>query len=174
MNIFYLHSHPKICAIYHNNKHVVKMILELTQLLYTSLHLTSPELLETAPFNKSGSRGYKLTHKNHPSAIWTRTSINNYKWLCTLGIELCKEYTFRYQKIHSCQQHIEWLIKQNPDLPNIPFSQPLQAMPDKYKHENSIIAYRNYYINEKASFSKWKNRKIPYWFSSFSCENHDT
>ncbi len=165
MNIFYLHSNPKICAIYHNNKHICKMILETTQLLYTCIHMTTPEILDYAPLNKSGQNGYKKTHQNHPSSIWTRTSISNYKWLCSLGVELCKEYTYRFEKIHSCQQHIEWLYKQQPNLSQLPFTQPLQAMPDKYKHENCIVAYRNYYINEKASFSKWTKRNIPYWFS---------
>ena len=33
MNIFYLDSDPTKCAKYHNNKHVVKMILETAQLL---------------------------------------------------------------------------------------------------------------------------------------------
>lgn len=167
MNIFYLHSNPKICAIYHNNKHLVKMILETTLLLYTCLHITTPELLENAPLNKSGNKGYKPSHQKHPSAIWTRSSIFNYKWLCSLGIELCHEYTFRYYKIHSCQEHLIWLIKQTPNIPkNIPFTQPLQAMPDKYKNNDSIIAYRNYYIHEKAYFSKWTKRNPPYWFSS--------
>lgn len=142
------------------------MTLELTQLLYTCLHITSPELLIHAPFNKSGQKGYKPCHQNHPSSIWTRRSIHNYKWLCSLGIELCKEYTFRYNKIHSCQEHIEWLAKQTPNLTDVPFTQPLQAMPDKYKNSDSIKAYRNYYIHEKAYFSKWSKRKIPYWFSS--------
>jgi hypothetical protein len=167
MNIFYLHPHPKICAIYHNNRHNIKMCLETAQLLYTCLHLISPELLETAPFNKSGTqRGYKPSHKNHPSAIWTRHSIHNYKWLCQLGIELCKEYTFRYNKIHSCEKHLVWLSRQNPPLPDIPFTQPTPAMPDMYKHEDSIIAYRQYYKGEKASFCQWTKRNIPHWFSS--------
>ena len=33
MNIFFLHSNPRRCAKYHSDKHLVKMILELTQLL---------------------------------------------------------------------------------------------------------------------------------------------
>ena len=36
MNIFYLDKNPKICAMYHNDKHVVKMILEYAQLLSTA------------------------------------------------------------------------------------------------------------------------------------------
>ena len=33
MNIFHLHKDPKICAEYHCDKHVVKMILETAQML---------------------------------------------------------------------------------------------------------------------------------------------
>jgi len=33
MNIFVLDNNIELCAQYHNNKHVVKMILETTQLL---------------------------------------------------------------------------------------------------------------------------------------------
>lgn len=165
MNIFYLHFHPKICAVYHNDKHVVKMILETAQLLYSCCYLSSPELIKNAP-----NGGYKLTHKNHPSAIWTRQSIQHYYWLCWLGIELCNEYTFRYSKIHACQKHIEWLQNQVPNIPNTAFIQPPQAMPDIYKHPDSIIAYRTYYIYEKKTFSKWKNRKIPHWFKNH--KNH--
>jgi hypothetical protein len=162
MNIFYLHVSAKICAMYHNDKHVVKMILELTQMLYTCLHLTCPDILTFSP-----EKPYRMTHKNHPSTIWVRSSIYNYKWLCKLGIELCNEYTYRYDKIHASQKHLSWLKKQTPPIPIIPFSPPPQAMPDKYKHPDTITAYRNYYIHEKASFSSWKKRKIPYWFSSY-------
>jgi hypothetical protein len=165
MNIFYLHNHPTICAIYHNDKHVVKMILETTQLLYTCLHLSNPELISSAPMNKAKTRnGYKPTHKNHPSSLWTRKSISNYNWLCSLGIELCREYTYRYNKIHTCQQHLQWLSKQIPLLPNIPFTEPTPAMPEEYKQSNSILSYRNYYIHEKAHFCKWSKRNVPHWF----------
>ena len=36
MNIFYLHENPEICAEYHCDKHVVKMILETAQMLSTA------------------------------------------------------------------------------------------------------------------------------------------
>ena len=36
MNIFYLDRDVKTCATYHNDKHVVKMILEYAQLLSTA------------------------------------------------------------------------------------------------------------------------------------------
>lgn len=86
MNIFYLDSNPTLCAKYHNDKHVVKMILETAQLLCGVHWVTGKE----AP--------YKLSHKNHPCSIWVRSSLENYLWLCELGLELCDEYTYRYGK----------------------------------------------------------------------------
>lgn len=70
MNIFILDTNPKIAAQYHVDKHVVKMILETAQLLCSAHWLNGSE----AP--------YKLTHKNHPCAIWTRECVENYNWLC--------------------------------------------------------------------------------------------
>jgi hypothetical protein len=39
MNIFYLHTDPKVCAEYHLDKHVVKMIVEYAQLMSTAHRL---------------------------------------------------------------------------------------------------------------------------------------
>ena len=44
MNIFYLHENPEICAEYHCDKHVVKMILETAQMLSTAHRIIDGEL----------------------------------------------------------------------------------------------------------------------------------
>ena len=147
MNIFYLHDNPKVCSQYHVDKHVVKMILETAQ------------LLSTAHWLSGGEGPYRATHKNHPSAIWARSNKSNYRWLCELGMELCKEYTHRYGKIHKTQQHLEWLTKNIPNIPNGKFTQPTLAMPDQYKSDNHVDSYRLYYIKDKSHLHSWKNRK---------------
>jgi len=153
MNIFYLHTNPIICAQYHNDKHVVKMIVETAQLLCGSHWVTGSE----AP--------YKLSHKNHPCSIWVRSSLENYLWLCELGLELCKEYSYRYGKRHKSQEVIEWCVCNKPNIPDLEFTQPPKAMPDQYKVEDPVKSYRNYYIIEKRGFCTWKNRKTPSWFT---------
>ena len=168
MNIFYLHKNPKKCAKYHCDKHVVKMIIESAQLLYTCFHLCHPntEIINQAPLTKSGNHGYKLCFRNHPCSIWLRKSKDNYIWLCEMSKYLCKEYTYRYKKIHSVEKHIDWLRSQS-DFLKIP-SKGLRkmklAMPDKYKCESSVISYRNYYIGDKKPFAKWTRRPQPKWF----------
>ena len=63
MNIFYLHNDPEICAAYHCDKHVVKMILELVQMLYTAWQINNDsDVPESAPLCKStGKHGYTTT-----------------------------------------------------------------------------------------------------------------
>ena len=157
MNIFVLDEDVKKCAVYHNDKHVVKMILETAQLLCGVHHMTN-SLTEQVP--------YRLSHKNHPCSIWARENMSNYLWLCELGLELCKEYTHRYEKRHKSQDVIEWCLINKPNLPEDSFTEPPKAMPDEYKVDNVVQSYRNYYIGEKASFSKWKKRSVPSWFSN--------
>lgn len=36
-------------------------------------------------------------------------------------------------------------------------------MPDKYKIDNAVGSYRNYYLNDKRHLFNWKNREIPEW-----------
>ena len=152
MNIFFLDYDTKKCAKYHCDKHVVKMILETAQLLCGAHWVTGSE----AP--------YKLSHKNHPCSIWVRESLSNYLYLCDLGLELCKEYTYRYGRTHKSQQIIEWCLDKKLNIKDKGFTEPPKAMPNECKLESVIDSYRNYYIKEKKSFAKWKNREIPDWF----------
>ena len=152
MNIFYLDKDTKLNAQYHVDKHVVKMILETAQLLCGAHWLSG------------GHARYKLTHKNHPCAIWVRQSMENYQYLCFLGKELCKEYTYRYGKKHKTEDVIYWCLRNKPKLPYIGFTEPPKAMPDEYKVECTVQSYRNYYMGEKTKLATWKYRQKPEWF----------
>lgn len=167
MNIFVLHLDPRICSHYHCDKHVVKMILEYTQLLYTCLWLHCPnmtDILLDAPYTLNNTQGYKCTHKNHPCTKWLEKSIHNYEWLVNLANELCKEYEHRYNKIHSCKIHIDWCSTHCPDIPDIPITPHNLVMPDQYKTNNTMESYRNYYISDKQHIAKWTKRHKPKWF----------
>ena len=155
MNIFVLDNDTKKCAVYHNDKHVVKMILEYAQLLCGAHHMTESKY----------EIPYKLSHKNHPSAIWTRECIENYIWLCDLGLDLCEEYTYRYGKRHKSQDIIEWALIHKPSIKTnndiTPFA---LAMPDECKVGDAVESYRTYYMTEKRKIANWKNRETPEWY----------
>jgi hypothetical protein len=123
------------------------MIIESAQMLYCAHWVVSPESVPAT--------GYKKAHVNHPCTIWVRESYENYMWLCALGWWLCREYTHRYAKIHKTQAHIEWLIENPPNIPHRGITQFRLAMPDIYKQEDPIEAYRLFYRE-----SKMKDRGI--------------
>lgn len=156
MNIFYLDNDQTLCAQYHTDKHVVKMNLEYAQLL-SGAHRLLDDI--------QGDSIYKLTHKNHPSAIWTRTSKQNYEWLFDLWIELMKEYEYRYSKIHASARLIPYLINPPMNILDKGFTEPLQAVPDEYKSDSSISTYRLYYNKDKRHLFNWKHRDIPHFIT---------
>lgn len=175
MNIFYLDHNPKICAQYHVDKHVIKMIVEYAQLLSTAHRVLDGYAVEEK--NAIGHKLvryylddprdailYKSTHINHPSALWVRQSKENYEWLYLLFIELLAEYTFRYGKKHATSALVNALSVPPLKIPNKPFTQPTPAMDIEYIiADDSISSYRRYYIKSKSELIKYTKRPTPSW-----------
>lgn len=153
MNIFYLDSDPKLAAEYHCDKHCVKMVLETAQLLSTALQLNGA----------NDNQLYKITHKNHPSAIWVRSTREQYNWTVDLFESLLKEYELRYNKIHKCSSMIGLFDIYAKRIRGSGYTAPPQCMPDDCKGDNTVEAYRNYYRVHKAYMATWKTQ-TPDWF----------
>lgn len=175
MNIFFLHTVAAVAAEWHCDKHVVKMILESTQLLWTAQHVLHggpPPDIDTAPTTKAGIHGYKPTHKNHPCNRWVRESPANYRWLCDLADALVAEYHHRYparRGAHACEAHLAWLRAHPPPFPPTAprsLTWPALAMPDEYKiSKNPTVCYRAYYLGAKSHFLNYTGRAPPVWLS---------
>lgn len=155
MNIFYVDTCPTKAAQAMCNSHVVKMILESAQLLCGVHHWYA----ESQPWM------YRETHINHPSAKWARSSWCHYDWLHQHAMALCSEYTYRYGRVHKSQELIERLAAAPLRLQVKPhtWADPPQAMPDAFKHTNTITAYRMYYTHGKHHLHKWTRRPPQSW-----------
>jgi hypothetical protein len=184
MNIFYLNSDPKQAAFEHCLKHKVKMILESAQMLASAYYVSNniisskqaklpgnvlkvQEIFKDFPRKKPSGEifPYGIGYVNHPSTIWSYSSIQNWQWLLDLAFELGFDYSRIYKKEHACMSILDWFLENPPNLPDIPFSEPPQAMPDECKVENnSILAYQIYYNKYKSTFAKWPEGEIPSWF----------
>ena len=146
MNIFILDNDPEQAAIYLMDKHVVKMALETAQMLST---------INGGP--------YKVTHEHHPCVLWAKSTLGNYKWVVKHGLAICKEYTYRFNKTHKCEEVI-WLLEDPYGIALPPGSTPhVQCMPEMFKNEDVVTAYRDYYAT-KAGFAKWTKREEPAWW----------
>ena len=189
MNIFVLNENPILAARDHCNKHVVKMILESAQMLCAAhwigwqtmlkvdTGLNRKELMEllSPKIDPRLRPPWKMTHVAHPCTQWAQRSWGNYMWLSLHGMELCREYTHRYGKVHKAEEIHRWLNRVIPptfegttDTPNgiTPFA---LAMPEKYQvQDDAVQSYRNYYLGEKAHFAKWPTEKVPVWWQSTS------
>ncbi len=146
MNIFYLDKDPTEAARLQCDRHVVKMILETAQ------------LLSTAHVELDGEQvAYKATHKNHPSAVWVRESLDHYEWALYHLEALGREYERRYKKVHkTIREHFKALQRPPVALEGTyGFTDPPQCMPDECKHEDAVVAYQTYY-NHKAD--DWDSR----------------
>jgi hypothetical protein len=186
MNIFYLDKNPIRCAQMHVDKHSIKMVLEYAQLLSTAHRVLDGVL--TTGLSESGRKRqlyvlqngldkilYSATHVNHPSAVWCRQSAANYMWLAELLEECCKEYTYRYGKIHKVESSgLMQTLKNNfpKNIAEKPFTEPTPAMPDECKVPgDSLQSYRNYYVMNKSHLWSWKgkinSREVPKWLSEF-------
>jgi len=180
MNIFAVNADPRLSAIDLCDKHVVKMILETTQILCTAHRVLDG--LETRAESESGrsrkewilqdpyfnSALYAASYVNHPCTVWARENSENYNWLLTHGFELVSEYNNRFgqDKVHKCSLVLN-LLKQAPK--NIKIASRTnfaQAMPDRYRQTDSVDAYRNYYAMVKfmGGVAKWnKSSPRPTW-----------
>ncbi len=148
------------------DKHVSKILLEAVQMLCSAKRILSPD-------DSANDQLYKLAHKNHPVTIWCRTSKANFIWTLDLIEELHNEWRYRYghpeTKLHKSYVMAQYLKQNMPSDDS--FSQKgltafALAMPDKYKSDDPVQAYRNYYMSEeKQRIAAWnKGREKPDWY----------
>lgn len=176
MNIFYIDSDPIQAAQWMVDRHVVKMILESAQLLSTAHRLLDgKEFVGKSPSGRNIKRWelydarepvlYSATHVNHPSAIWCRSSIENYNWLVEHMFALMKEYTHRYDKKHKCEGDLSYMLQSPPkNLQEYDWTTMPSCMDEKYIiSDDPIINYRNYYKVGKSDLHSWKKREKPEW-----------
>jgi hypothetical protein len=190
MNIFVLHWNQRKAVRWHVDSHVIKMLLETCQLLYTAhwvlfytelkdcksaialsrkqKTLEVPEYMWSAPVCKtSGEPSYRPCHVSHPCAKWTRSTVGNYLWLAKLGLELAREFRFRFGHEHSCEAHIEWLYQNIPlNIRMYPRNKFAIAMGDEYKiSKDPIVCYRHFYRTSKKErgLVKYTKRHVPHW-----------
>ena len=155
MNIFFLHKDPIRAAKAQCDKHVVKMVLETTQ------------MLSTAARRHDYDAGYQTAYPNHPMTRWVGDTWDNFNWALMHGEALSCEYTFRYKKFHKCHeilQQISQAVKlSSRDIFDI--TTPPLCMPDEFKCDDYVRAYRDYYIHK---IGEWK--RPPKWFKSLDAD----
>jgi len=164
MNIFVLDNDPVKAAQYHCDKHIVKMPTE-SAMMVSSVQ----RYFNDAPL-PDFLHYFDKRHWNHPCTIWTRESLSNFIWHCNFGIELYKEYQYRYNqptKHQRCLAIFQWSLNNLPKINDCgltPFAKAFKyRYPHLYQMGDTVQSYRCYYREDKLRFASWKNREKPSW-----------
>ena len=161
MNIFVLDRNPITAARMHCDKHVPKMCVEAAQMMASALrrHGATDEQM---PLTKSGTP-YKGGYKHHPCTVWAGDSFANWNWLWNHGMALCEEYEKRFGKEHACYEPISFMGGSTVHWPSYILTPFALAMPDEYRDDDAVKAYRAYYHSKQ--FAKWeKGTPAPDWW----------
>jgi len=154
MNIFVLDNDPVTAAKMVCDKHAVKMPTETAQMLST-----------VARSYGYGDNFYRPSYVKHPCTVWVGSCKDAFAWTVEHGLGLCSTYTARYGRRHAAQDVIESARQVVGNLVEKPMPAFAQAMPDNYKNKDAVVAYRSYYIHEKARFAKWRHPvAVPAWW----------
>ena len=155
MNIFFLHRNPSRAAKAQCDKHVVKMVLETTQMLSTAARRHGYDV------------GYMSAYPKHPMTIWVGDTWDNFNWAMMHGEALSSEYTFRYKKFHKCHQVLQEIsLAVKLSSKNIhDITTPPQCMSDEFKCDDYVRAYKNFYVHK---IGDWKFP--PKWFQSLDAD----
>ena len=154
MNIFVSSSCPIESAKYLDNVRANKMCLESAQLLSSALRLCG----------YAGDDVYKISHKNHPSNIWCRTTQGNYKWLLEHFKALCDEYTRRTGKTHASSKLLpifERGVSLIPVGERMPFSNNARNLTKgvDFTHETNVTLAYQLYLKQR-----WQgDKREPKW-----------
>ena len=167
MNIFHLSDSPFAAAKNLCDKHVPKMLLETCQMLSTATRNQLPvdNILDDSV--------YKSAYPKHPMTIWVGDSYRNFVWTYEHGIEINRQYQYRFGKIHKSERILNnvWgfmnrIRESFEDKGKVDLTPAPLCMPDQYKWCDSYIdSYREYYFHDKKYFAQWnKGVGKPYWF----------
>ncbi|MDD2470061.1 MAG: hypothetical protein PHI22_03960 [Bacilli bacterium] len=187
MNIFFLDNDVEKNAMLYHDAHVRKIIVEIAQMLSTAMHYEclinyykykSNDLktikIENDKYKINNKeyvdvpeqlqKIYKPAYINHPMTKWVRETGLNFYVTKNILDNLLIEYYYRFNKIHKCSElshNLKLLYNSSLEL-----TTPPQCMPEKYKCDDFIQAYRRYYIGEKqydknGKPHKWTKRDKP-------------
>ena len=162
--LFILSLDPRRCARYHCDRHVPKLTLEAAQILSSAFHILSKELAEKLVREH---KIYRPTHLDHPCVRWCAAARGNFRFTLALGAALADEFAERFGHQHASEKILKNIAKIN--LDDLPFPEDArtpfaQAMPERFRGPDAVIAYRRYYLAEKVQFARWAHgTSAPAW-----------
>ena len=155
MNLFIFDKDTHENAKFHPDKYIVKMPTEACQVISTVLRGQGD----------SSDFLFKSTHARHPVTLWAAEKEENLVYVAQYCRALLAEYDYRFGKK---DKFVRSRLISNYVLGKFQggsTSDFALAMPEIYKNKDAVLAYREYFKNEKKHLFNWENREIPEWLN---------
>jgi hypothetical protein len=163
VNFFYLDKDPIKCAKYYCNKHVLKIPIEIAQILSKIHH----ELETGIDYCKIYKNSQVVKNTLGPYC-WIKQSYDNYIWTSKLGLALINEYKLRYNKdTHKSEPILQYLADNPPKLPKIGITRFIGTNKYdmfQYISNDPITCARYNYAEMKCKNDKWNIHGPPNWY----------
>ena len=153
MNIFVLDIDPVKAARAMDCVRVPKMVTESAQMMASALRrhgATDEDFIKRGVLTKS-NRPYKGGYHFHPCTRWAGDSRENFDWLAAHAHKLLCEYYERFGKEHACTIPVMQMYNMDEMIPEGELTPFAQAMPDEYRDDDAVKAYRAYYKSKADS-----------------------
>ena len=167
VNLFYLDHDPKKCAKYYCDKHVVKIPVEICQILSQIYHELGTK---KPPYKRCKGISFNLN-----TYLWAKESVENYKYCTDLAMELLNEYKHRYNKTsHKSEKALKWLQDNVPPIKlkkrtKFKLSKNIEIYNEFYP--DVVKASRLIYVDFKCKNDRWSKREKPKWFDPLKKKN---
>tara|TARA_R100001163_G_scaffold65830_2_gene65401 strand:+ start:5133 stop:6074 length:942 start_codon:yes stop_codon:yes gene_type:complete len=167
VNFFYLDHNPRKTAQYYCDKHLIKIAVEINQMLCNFHHEIGTE---NPPF-----KNCRAVISTLGPYRWIQENEANFKYAVKLSEELIKEYKYRFNKkgeSTKLDSTIEWNLKHIPKkhLPNSTRKSKFIPTNSYLKFDlvstNTILNNRLQYTFLKCVNDSWRKRGKPIWFDT--------
>lgn len=156
MNLFVVNENPVTCAMVLDDRRVVKMTVEVAQMLSTVVRGLDVDL---GAFEKDI---YRATHANHPCTLWVGATRGNFEWTVAYGVALATAYRLRFGKQHKSLKTIGACAQFAANLPEGERTQFVNCTAD-FKDEDDVFKAYKMQLSKKW-YEAWDHgRKRPKW-----------
>lgn len=186
VNIFFTDWDPVVAARDSCDSYVIKIPVEVATML-SAVHWRTGyngPVCSGMPLKLDGAlvmpaigpyRDSRVIKSSSEIYKWLTKSQGNYNYAIGYGLELVREYTRRYGKLHSSEGALLWLKDNIPCIPDGAMTEDIAlAMPKMYKNRyNPTHSYKLYLFHEKFGVLKWNRGQMPGWYKQM-CANSST
>ena len=142
MNIYILDPNPVKAASLIYVSHRLQAMKHLSYIMSSVVRTNCPTGYDRSIF-------YSYECEKHACTQWVAASMSNFFWTLDMFSELVLEFNNTHKRDYEGTDLLVAMRQIHLDFDEVVLTDPPQVMQEKYRGENPVAAYLEYYANEK-------------------------